>query len=50
MIVVVCLIGGILLGNYLDKRFGTSPWLLLLFTLLGLAAAFKAIYDQGKKL
>lgn len=28
--------GGYLLGRYLDQRWGTQPWLQLLFILLGL--------------
>ncbi len=35
------------LGLWLDKVFGTSPWLLLIFLLLGMASAFKSIYDIG---
>lgn len=31
---------GWLLGSYLDKRFGTSPWLSLIGSLLGMAAGF----------
>ena len=31
---------GALAGNALDKRLGTSPWMLVLGVLLGIAAAF----------
>ena len=27
-------------GSWLDKKLGTSPWLMLVFTLLGVAAGF----------
>jgi len=29
---------GLLIGYYLDKWLGTNPWLLLVFTLLGVAS------------
>ncbi len=31
---------GLFLGYYLDKLFRTDPWLLLLFTLLGVFSGF----------
>jgi len=31
---------GALLGNYLDRRWGTGPWLALVGTLSGTAAGF----------
>ena len=34
---------GVLLGQWLDKRFQTSPWLLLLCLGFGIAAAFNAV-------
>ena len=40
---------GALLGNYLDKWLGTGPWLLLIFTVLGIAAAFRNLYILYKK-
>lgn len=33
-----------LLGNWLDKKFGTSPWLLVIFIILGVGAAFRTLY------
>ena len=44
-----CIIVCVLIGNFLDGLFGTSPWLLLLFSLIGLGAAFKSIFDLAKK-
>lgn len=41
---------GYFLGVFLDRLFGTSPWLMVLFLLLGIAAGFKNLYDQARKL
>lgn len=37
------LVGGALVGWFLDRLFGTQPWLLLVFLFLGIAAAFRNI-------
>lgn len=41
----------VLLGKYLDGLLGTTPWLLLVFSLLGAGAAIKSLFDisQDKK-
>ena len=44
-----CVVIGVLLGNFLDGLLGSSPWLLLLFSFIGVAAAFKALFDIGSK-
>lgn len=36
---------GYFLGNWLDNRFGTKPWLTLLMFILGTAAGLKSLYD-----
>lgn len=41
---------GALIGYYLDKRFQTQPWLLLVFMGFGIAAAFRNLYLMHKKL
>jgi len=41
---------GLAMGYYLDKWLGTKPWMLLLFLLLGIAAGFKNVYHETKKL
>mgnify|MGYP001613740404 CR=1 FL=1 len=41
---------GYYLGKYLDGFFGSSPWLTILFLLFGIAAGFKNLYDQTKKI
>lgn len=39
---------GVMTGRFLDRQFGTSPWLLLVFSLLGVGAAFKSLIDISK--
>ena len=34
---------GLLIGVYLDRRFGTDPWLTLIFLGFGFAAAARAV-------
>lgn len=34
------------LGRWLDRRFGTEPWLLLIGVFVGAGAAFYSIYRQ----
>ena len=40
---------GLLIGYYLDKYFGTSPWLTIIFLIFGIIAGFKNMYDIIKK-
>ena len=47
--IVFCILIGVLLGQYLDGLLGSSPWLLLLFSLLGMAAAFRTLFGLAKK-
>jgi ATP synthase protein I len=37
------------LGFYLDKKFGTEPWLLIVCLGFGVAAAFRNLYLMYKK-
>lgn len=41
---VLAMLIGFGCGYYLDKWLGTGPWLLLLFTLFGLAAGITNVY------
>ncbi len=41
---------GAIVGHYLDKKFGTAPWLLLIFLGFGVAAAFRNLYIMYKKI
>ena len=47
--IAACILIGVLFGKFLDKFFGTSPWLLLAFSLLGALAAFKTILDMTNR-
>lgn len=35
---------GLAMGYYLDKWLGTSPWLTLIFLLIGIVSGFRNIY------
>ena len=48
--IIACLAVGIFLGWLLDRFLGTAPWLLMVFSFLGVAAAFKSIFDFAKKI
>ncbi len=41
---------GALIGYYLDNKFGTEPWLFLVFLCFGIAAAFRNLYIMYKKI
>lgn len=47
---VVATVIGYYAGKFLDGYFGTSPWLTIVFLLFGIAAGFKNLYDQTKKI
>jgi ATP synthase protein I len=37
------------IGTWLDNRFGTKPWLMITWLLIGIAAGFKALYTAAKE-
>lgn len=41
---------GLFMGSFLDKLLDTRPWLLLLFTLLGVASGFLSLFRGLSKL
>ena len=41
---VTCVVLGYLLGSYLDRRLGTSPWLVATGVILGTAAGFVGLF------
>lgn len=47
--IVACVVIGVFSGKFLDDFFGTSPWLLLVLSLLGMVAAFRAIFSLARK-
>ena len=49
-VLVAATVIGFYAGYALDRFFGTSPWLMLVFLLLGIAAGFKNLFDQVKKI
>jgi len=48
--IFACILIGVFLGRFLDQTFNTSPWLLLIFSFLGVGAAFKYLFDLSKKM
>ncbi len=40
---------GYYMGYYLDRLFGTSPWLTIIFLLFGIAAGFKNLFASVKR-
>ena len=47
--IIACVALGIFIGWLLDRLLGTTPWLLMVFSFLGAAAAFKSIFEFAKK-
>ena len=45
-----CVLLGVVVGNFLDRYFDTSPWLLLVFSLSGVAASFKVLLDWARRM
>lgn len=35
-----------LLGNWIDKKIGTTPWIFILFLMIGIVAGFVSAYKQ----
>ena len=46
---VLATVIGLVIGYYLDKAFGTSPWFLLIFLILGIIAGFKNIWVIARR-
>jgi ATP synthase protein I len=47
---VTCTFVGFLIGYFLDKWLGTQPWFLISFLIFGIAAGFKNMYQEAKKI
>lgn len=46
---VVATFVGLAIGYFLDKFLGTSPWLLIIFLLLGITAGFIQLFRTAKR-
>lgn len=40
---------GYYMGVWLDRSFGTSPWLTIIFLIFGIAAGFKNLFAAAKR-
>jgi len=49
LVAVTCVVISLLAGYGLDRLFGTAPIFLIIFALLGCAAAIKSMMDIAKK-
>ena len=46
---VLATVIGLVLGLWLDRLFGTGPWLTLIFLVVGIVAGFRNLYVIGKR-
>jgi ATP synthase protein I len=46
---VVATFVGFFIGRYLDKLFGTFPWLTIIFLVLGLVAGFRDLFRMARE-
>jgi ATP synthase protein I len=46
MTFVVAILGGLYLGQWLDRKLGTDPWLLILGVFVGAGASFYSMYSK----
>ena len=44
------IVGGYLVGSYLDSRFGTGPWLMLTLVFMGIASGFMEFHRVVKRI
>ena len=49
LIAVTCVVLSLLVGYWLDRIFNTAPVFIVIFALLGCAAAIKTMVDVAKK-
>ncbi len=49
MSVALSIFIGLALGLWLDKKFGTDPWLMFIGLAFGIAAGFSNVIRAGKK-
>lgn len=41
---------GLVMGYYLDKYFGTRPWLMLIFLIFGIIAGYRNMFREMKRI
>jgi ATP synthase protein I len=46
MTFVVAILGGLYLGQWLDRKLGTAPWLLIAGVFVGAGASFYSMYTK----
>jgi ATP synthase protein I len=49
MTMAICIFLGAFIGHYLDKKLNTDPWLLLVFIVFGIIAAYKNLITMVRK-
>ena len=42
------IVTGFLVGRWLDGKFGLDPWMTIVFSVLGTAAAFRQLFRAGR--
>ena len=47
--IAACILIGVFGGRFLDNLLGTSPWIMIAGSILGVIAAFKSILDLVPK-
>ena len=43
---VIAILGGLYLGQWLDRKLGTAPWLLIAGVFIGAGASFYSMYSK----
>jgi len=49
VMMAACVLAGVFIGRFLDNFFGTAPWLIIIFSLLGVGAALKSVFDLANR-
>ena len=44
LVLVIATVIGYVIGSWLDRKFHTAPWLMFVFTLMGIIAGFIQIF------
>jgi ATP synthase protein I len=48
--IVSAIIVGLVIGYFLDDYFGTKPWMIMIFFIVGVVAGFKMVFEDFRKL